>query len=294
MQGFLDDLPLLVEVARQKSFTNAAEILGISASTLSRRIKNLEERMGVLFFYRDTRNVELTDAGSFLVERCEFILEEAQKAHDSIVMNMQKPSGLVRICMFPDMYEGHMREALVTFAARWPDIRLSLTFVEHPVDMRTDPYDVAFLIGPSIAPPLIARKLMTIEPFIYASPGLFKSHPMPMKPKDLHHLPCIVLERFGRRWPMHNGKQQVVVEIQPQYTFSSVEMCRDFVLAGQGIALLRGALAESDERAGRLVKVLPEWSGDFEHDVYLVTGSGQLPQRVRLFVDHIQAFYASL
>ncbi len=293
VQDFLNDAPLLVEVARQKSFTNAAEILGISASTLSRRIKSLEDRLGVLLFYRDTRNVELTDTGSVLVERCEFILSEAQKAHDFVVMNMQRPSGLVRISMFRDMYERHMREALVAFASRWPDIRMNLTFVEHPVDMRTDPYDVAFLIGPSIAPPLVARKLLTVEPFLYASPELFKRHPLPVEPNDLHQLPCIVLERFGPRWPMHNGKQQVIVEIQPKYTFSSVEMCYDFVLAGRGIALLRGVEAEPDEKAGRLVRVLPEWSGGFEHDVYLVTAAGQLPQRIRLFVDHIQALYAS-
>lgn len=293
MQEFLADLPLLVAVARQKSFSNAAELLGMSASTLSRRIKLLEERMGVLLFYRDTRNVKLTDPGSVLIERCEFILSEAQKAYDFVVMNMQKPSGLVRVCMFRDLYEDHMRNVLVDFAARWPDIRMDLTFAERPVDMRTDPYDVAFLIGPSIAPPLVARKLLTIEPFLYASPELFKHHPVPVEPKDLYRLPCIVLERFGNRWPMHNGNRQVIVDIEPKYTFSSVEMCRDFALAGHGIALLRDRLAAPDETAGRLVRVLPQWSGGFEHDVYLVTGPGQLPQRLRLFVDHIQANYAA-
>lgn len=291
MQEFLTDLPLLVAVARQKSFSKAAEILAMSASTLSRRIKLLEERMGVLLFYRDTRNVKLTDTGSVLIEQCEFILSEAQKAYDFVVMNMQKPSGLVRVCMFRDLYEDQMRDVLVDFAARWPDIRMDLTFAEYPVDMRIDPYDVAFLIGPSIAPPLVARKLLTIEPFLYASPELFKHHPVPVEPKDLYRLPCIVLERFGNRWPMHNGNQQVIVDIEPRYTFSSVEMCRDFALAGHGVALLRDLLATPDETAGRLVRVLPQWSGGFEHDVYLVTGPGQLPQRVRLFVDHIQANY---
>ncbi len=294
MLDFLNDIPLLVEVARQKSFTKAADILGIGASTLSRRIKLLEERMGVLLFYRDTRNVEPTDNGALLLERCEFILEEARKAYDSVVMIMQRPSGLLRICTFRDFYDSYLRAALIDFAATWPDIQIALTFAEHQVDMRTDPYDVAFLIGPSIAPPLVARKLLTIEPFLYASPRLFERYPMPVEPKDLHQLPCIVLERFGRRWPMYDGKRQVTVDVQPSYTFSSVEMCRDFALAGHGVALLRGLTAAPDEKEGRLVRVLPQWSGGFEHDVNLVTGSGQLPRRVRLFVDHIQALFASL
>jgi len=289
MQDFLNDVPLLVEVARQKSFARAAEILGIGASTLSRRIKQLEERMGVLLFYRDTRNVDLTPNGAALLERCEFILAESQKAYDAVVMNMQRPSGLIRISMFRDLFNQQMKDALLGFAARWPEIRIDLTFAEHPVDLRTDPYDIAFLIGPSIASPLVVRKLLTIEPFLYASPELFERYPQPVEPKDLYKVPCIVLGRFGNRWTMANGSLQETLEIEPSYTFSSHELCRDFAVAGHGITLLRDVFAAPDEKAGRLVRVLPEWCGSFRHDVYLVTGPGQLPQRMRHFIDHIQA-----
>lgn len=293
MNDFLNDIPLLVEVARQKSFTRAADILGIGASTLSRRIRLLEEKMGVLLFYRDTRNVELTPNGSFLLDRCEFILSESRAAYDSVVLNMREPSGWIRVCMFSDSYNHHFKAALCDFAAKWPDIRVSLTFVEQPVDIRTDPYDVAFLIEPSIAAPLVARKLVTIDPVLYASPKLFKSHPKPAEPQDLHDLPCIVLERFGCKWVLEKEGRQVLLEIKPKYVFSSVELCRDFVLAGLGIAMLRGVLTAADEKAGRLVRVLPKWSG-FRHDLKLVTAPGQQPRRVRLFIDHMQDCYARM
>jgi len=139
MQDFLTDVPLLVEVARHKSFAKAAETLGIGASTLSRRVRLLEQRMGVLLFYRDTRNVDLTPNGAALLERCEFILSESQKAYDAVVMNMQKPSGLIRISMFRDLFNQQMKDALIGFAAQWPDIRIDLTFAENPVDLRADP-----------------------------------------------------------------------------------------------------------------------------------------------------------
>jgi DNA-binding transcriptional LysR family regulator len=294
MQEFLNDVPLLVEVARQKSFTKASESLGLGTSTLSRRIKQLEERLGAKLFYRDTRNVELTDHGRLLLERCEFLMEEARKTYDSLVMNMQQSSGLIRVCMFRDLYDRHMKKALLRFADMWPDIRLHLSFVEHPVDMRTDPYDVAFLIGPSIALPLVARKLMTIEPYLYASPALFDRHPRPAEPEDLHKLPCIVLQRFGRRWSMHNTRRHVTVDIEPHYSFSSVDICLDFALAGHGVMLLRRQEGEPYEKDGRLVRVLPEWSGGFEHDVHVVTGGSQLPRRIRLFLDHILECYAGL
>jgi len=293
LQDFLNDIPLLVEVARHKGFTKAAENLGIGVSTLSRRIKLLEKRMGVLLFYRGTRNVDPSDSGLYLLDRCVFVLEEVQKAHDSVVMNMQKPSGLIRICMFLDLYDGLLKEALLDFAAKWPDIQMELTFLEHPVDMRTAPYDVAFVTGTSIPPALVSRKLLTIEPFLYVAPKLLERYPMPEESADLHWLPCIVRQRFGRRWPMHNGNRQVTVEVEPQYSFSSVKMCRDFLLAGHGVAMLRRERAEPDEKAGRLLRVLPDWSGGFVHDVNLVVGSSQLPQRVRLFVDHVLACAAN-
>ncbi len=289
VQDFLNDVPLLVEVARQKSFAKAAEILGLGASTLSRRIKLLEQRMGVLLFYRDTRNVDLTPNGVELLESCEFILAESQKAYDAVVTNMQRPAGLIRISMFRDLFTPHMKEALLSFAARWPDIQIDLTFAEHAVDLRTDPYDIAFLIGPAIAAPLIARKLLRIEPYLYAAPELFERYPRPVEPKDLYKLPCIVLERFGSRWTMTNGSRQETLDIQPAYRFSSAELCRDFAIAGHGIALVRDVFVAAEEKAGRLVRVLPEWSGGFKHDVYLVTGPGQLPQRVRHFIVHVQA-----
>lgn len=294
LQDFLSDIPLVVEVARQKSFTKAAEKLEIGASTLSRRIKILEEKMGALIFYRDTRNVELTNNGLFLLDRCEFILEETQKTFESVAANMKDHSGLIRVCMFRDLYNRNMKSALTGFAGKWPEIRIQLTCVEHPVDLRTDPYDVAFLIGPSILPPLIARKLMTIRPFLYASPKLFEHYNIPETPEDLLKLPCITLERFGKRWFMHNDKRQVSIDIQPRYTFSSVDICRDFALAGLGLTMIREVEARSYEESGKLVKILPEWSGGFEHDVLVVTGSSQLPKRVRLFIDHIQKSYAEL
>lgn len=287
MQGFLNDVPLLVEVARQRSFSKAAEKLGIGVSTLSRRIKLLEKKMGVLLFYRDTRNVEPTDNGAYLLDRCSFVLEEVQRSYDSVIMNMQKPSGLIRISMFLDLYDGLLKNALLDFAAKWPDIQIEVTFQEDTVDMRTDPFDVAFITGTSVPPALITRKLLTIEPFLYAAPQLFDRYPIPKEPNDLLNLPCIVLQRFGCRWAMHNGKRQVTVEVQPKYSFTSVEMCRDFLLAGLGIALIRKERAEPDRAAGRLVRILPDWSGGFMHDVNLVMASSQLPQRVRLFVDHV-------
>ena len=290
MNEFLNDMPLFVEVARQKSFSRASELLEIGLSTLSRRIKLLERRIGVPLFYRTTRSVELTTAGAMLYEHCVFVLAEAENAYEAVVSNMSKPAGLIRVCTFADTYPlfGSLFSA---FIAQWPDISMNVIFKEKRVDLFSAPYDVAFLIGPVANPELVARKLFTIDPYLYASPALFERWPMPVVPEDIHKLPCIGLDRFGNTWTLTKGETEATLVIQPRFTFSSSGLCREFAVAGHGVAMLRSALAESDEKSGALIRLLPEWRGPV-HDMYMVTGPGQLPRRIRLFMDYMLHAFA--
>lgn len=291
MHEFLNDMPLFVEVARQKSFSKASEILEIGLSTLSRRIKLLERRMGLPLFYRTTRTVEPTAAGSMLLEHCEFLLAEADNAYESVIGNMRKPAGLIRVCTFADSYP-LFSGALSSFVAQWPEIHMNVIYAENQVDLFTAPHDVAFLIGPLANPELVARKVFTIDPYLYASQSLFERYPVPQVPEDLHALPCIALERFGSNWTLTKGDQEAALIIRPRFTFSSTALCREFAIAGHGVALLRSALAVPDERSGDLIRILPDWKGP-EHDLYMVTGPGQLPRRVRLFMEYIMKHFAA-
>ena len=291
MHTFLNDMPLFVEVARQKSFSRASEILEIGLSTLSRRIKLLERRMGMPLFYRTTRSVELTTAGAMLYERCAFVLAEAGSAYESVVSNMRRPAGLIRVCAFADTYQ-LFGGLFSDFIAQWPEIGMNVIFVEKSVDLFSAPYDVAFLIGPVTNPELVARKIFTIDPYVYASPALFERYPMPETPEDLHKLPCIGLERFGYTWTLTKGDEEISLVIRPKFIFSSSALCREFAAAGHGVALLRAALAGPGEESGTLIRVLPEWKGPV-HDMYMVTGPGQLPRRVRLFMDYILKCFAT-
>ncbi|MDL2279905.1 LysR family transcriptional regulator [Desulfovibrio sp. OttesenSCG-928-G11] len=284
-------MPLFVELARRKSFSKAAETLEIGLSTLSRRIKLLEQRMGMPLFYRTTRTVELTAAGSMLLEHCEFVLAEAGNAYEAVVNNMQKPAGLIRVCTFADNYS-LFSGVFSAFISQWPEISMNVIFLEKAVDLFTAPYDVAFFTGPVPNPELVAHKVFTVDPYVYASPAFFERYPVPKVPEDLHKLPSIVLERFGNVWTLTKGKKDVSLVLRPRFTFSSTVLCREFAVAGHGVALLRAALAEPDEKSGALIRVLPDWMGPV-HDVYMVTGPGQLSRRVRLFTDYILNYFAA-
>ena len=295
MSTFLRDMPFFVEVAKQKSFSKAAENLDMYTSTLSRRIAALEKDMGVPLFLRNTRNVELTESGKVLMERCEFILAETEHAREAVVGNMTGLEGPVRVSMFEYSYYGAMRGVFSRFAVQWPGIQLRIHFNKNPVDLMVEPYDIDFRNGPLADSSLKARKALYIEPCLYASPKFLESYPAPKKPEDLRGIPCICLDRagMGTVWPMEKGKQRINVPVCAAHIFGSVALCHEFALAGLGVAMLRNHLANEDVRNGRLVRVLPDWTGP-RHDMYMVMAPGQTPRRVRVLVDYLADFFSTV
>ena len=291
MNPLLHDMPLFVAVSRRKSFTLAAEALGLGISTLSRRIRELEKAMGVPLFLRNTRKVELTTSGRILLERCEFILAETDSAWESVVGNMGDPSGRVRVAMPEYAYHGMLKGVLNAFAAKWPGISLSVDFLERPVDLFSEPYDLAIRPGPLPDSSLIARKLFTVEPALYASPALLRAYPEPRRPGDLRDLPCILFTRMGDTWILHRDGNKEVVHPSPTYVFNSITLCHEFAVSGLGVAMLRKPLAAPDEASGALKRILPDWSGS-RFEACLLMPPGQAPQRVRVFVDYLVAYFS--
>lgn len=291
MHTFLRDIPLFVAIARLKSFTQAADSLGVGISTVSRRIGLLEKQLGVPLFHRSTRKVELTDAGQKLLERCEFILAETDSAWESIVHNMNKVSGQVRISMPEDCYHSLLKGALSAFASAWPVIQLRVDFSEHFVDFMGDPYDIYIRLGLMADPSCIARKMYAVAPVVYASPQLLDAHGTPEQPEDILSFPCISLARTGNDWVLCKGDCKKTITVTPAHTFSSILLCHEFALAGHGITMLRKHIAAHDEQEGNLVHVLSDWCG-LQHNLYIITGKRQIPQRVRLAVDFLMDYCA--
>lgn len=285
-------MPLFVEVAKQKHFSRAADNLDMYVSTLGRRIALLEKEMGVPLFLRNTRNVELTESGKVLLERCQYILAETDSAWEAVVGNMTSPAGAVRVSMAEYAYHGALRGVFSRFASEWPGISLSINFNEEPVDLMTAPFDVDFRAGPLPDSTLKAKKVLHIEPGLYASPKLLEFHPMPKTPEDLRSMPCINFSRIGSIWFLEKGKQRVSVPIKAAHSLGSLFLCLEFALAGHGVALLSEHLFDEGEQEKKLVRILPDWTGP-KHDMYLVTAGGQTPRRIKIFVDYVADYLGS-
>ncbi len=294
MPSLLRDLPLFVEVARHKSFTLAAEKLDMYISTLSRRISQLEEELGVQLFLRSTRHVELTDSGRVLFERCRYLLSEAENIYDEVVHNMTKPSGPVRVAVPADIFHTYMRGVVGSFARQWPDIHLSVRFMHRWVDLLAEPFDLDIRVGPLPDSDLRARRLISLQPAMYASREFLKHHRMPETPQDLRDMPCIVMQQQGTVWTMWKGKKTESVAVRPIHTVNSISLSLELVLSGLGITWLSPAVLNLPApEFEALVPILPGWTIPGV-ELNIVMAGNQLPYRVRLFVDHLVDHFARL
>lgn len=293
MDDFFSNLPLFMELAKQKSYSRSAGALGLGVSTLSRRIKNLEEELSTTLFIRNTRNVALTESGQEFFQRCERIVAEAQIAREELRQGKIKASGIVRVAMFSELYHSFLAEPLVRFAKEWPGIRLHISLSDRAVDLTTEPHDMDIRVGPLPDSTLKAKKIATLALAVYASPSLLTARALPETPQDLRHLPCITLSHQGNPWHLTKGKRNEKVFVSPAHTANSVSVLRKFALAGLGATMLLPHDAYPHERAGQLTRLLPDWRGT-PFDVHILWASSQIPLRVRTVMDFINDFFTGV
>ena len=281
------DIPLFVEVARQKSFTKAAAMLNMPVSTLSRRISAMEKELKLALFNRNSRNVELTPVGREFYERATFIVAEAENAHEAITQNKRNPSGLIRIALNSDLFHGFIGQALVGFSQLWPEIKLDIRFTERWVDLLKEPFDIDFRIGALPDSSLFARKLGAGNLTLFAAPNLLAKFGPVAQSDDLARIPCVCLEELSNTWTLrdNNGKIQQI-EINARYAVSNLSAAFTFALAGMGVALLPGRMIGVHVNANQLTPILPGWT-TLEKSMYIVMPNNQLPARVRLLVDYL-------
>lgn len=294
MDRLLRDLPYFMEVARQKSFTLAADALDVPLSTLSRRIAAMENDLGVQLLYRTTRSVELTESGKTFFEECDHILTEMENARERMLRDLQQPSGRVRLSLTADFYHVYMGDALSSFAALYPDIEMHVHFSTRWVDLNSEPFDLEIRGGHLPDSDLKSRKLYTVYPALYASPALLEFYKTPENPDDLKNIPFIFQMTPGTyALNLRKGNQEKTISLRPKYIVNNVSICLEFVLKGLGAGALVTPLTKKYEQKDQLIRLLPGWRLPGV-DINVVMPTGDLPYRTRLFVNYLVEYFASL
>ena len=285
----LNDIVVFTKVVETKSFTGAAEQLGLPKSTVSRKLAQLEERLGVRLVQRTTRKLALTDIGEAYYERAARIVADLAAAEQLVTDMQATPRGRLRITAPIDMSSQYLGSIIASFLAAHPDVNVELDATDRVVDLIEEGFDLGFRFGPLPESTLIAKKLGTFEGMLVASPAYLARRPAPTTIDELEDHDKILFLPNARTqgWTMVNGTQSYELGRPARFTGTNFFSVRDAVLAGGGISMMAEFVVACEIAAGRLVRVLPEWHGRVTEMNAVSPARQNLPPRLSLFLEHL-------
>lgn len=295
----LNDLYYFVQAVEHGGFAPAGRALGIPKSKLSRRIAQLEERLGARLIQRSTRRFAITDIGQTYLQHCKAMLVEADAAEEAVAHTHAEPCGTVRMTCPVALLDARVAVMVSAFMVRYPRVQIHLEETNRRVDVVGEGVDVAIRVRP---PPLedselVMRVLSDRGQCLLASPLLLEHTGLPRHIADLAALPSMALglPQQEHVWSlMGPDGAQVAVHHQPRFITQGMAALRKVAVAGVGVAQLPRMMVAEELADGRLIHVMPEWAPRREiiHAVF-ASRRGLLPS-VRMLVDFLADEFAAL
>lgn len=283
----LNRLVALLTVARERSFTRAAAVLGVSQSSLSRTVTGLENELGMLLLTRTTRSVSATEAGQRLLDAIGPKLDDIAAQLVAVTELREKPVGTVRISATDYAANQYVWPKLQSLLRQYPELRVELINDYSLSNIVAERYDIGIRLGDQVEKDMIAVRIGPDETLsIVGSPSYLRHRPSPIKPGDLKLHNCINLRLPTKQalmpWELKKGKKSIEVKVDGQLVFNNAYQMHDAALRGFGLAYLPKALVEPDVSAGRLCWVMEDWFPTFtgHHAFYATRRESSLAVRL--------------
>lgn len=261
----MDDLAAFLMVANSRSFTRAAAQLGISQPALSAKITALEARLGVRLLTRTTRSVSSTEAGERLLRSIGPHFEGIASGLADLSELRDKPSGSLRITSVEHASQAILMPALAQLLPDYPDITVEIINDYGLADIVAERFDAGIRLGEQVAQDMIAVRIgPDFTQWVVGAPAYFERREKPQTPHDLtrHHCIALRLPTSGGAWSWPFIKDGRELKVRPggQLSFNTVTLQLDSALAGLGLGYLPEDVVSDHVAAGRLVRVLIDWS----------------------------------
>ncbi len=291
----LNEVLAFTKVVEYKSYSRAAEHLGVPKSNLSRKIASLEERLSIRLLQRTTRTLSLTEAGQIYYEECKKALEKIEDA-ESVVSSLQAtPQGLLRVTMSVEIGYFFVRYLLPKFLEQYPKIKLEAILTNDRVDLIKDNVDLALRIGASEDSTYIAKKFGAIRVGLFASKEYLKRNGTPNTPQELANHNCILFShrQLWNTWSLTNKSQIADVNVDGKFVANNFTAIREGVINGLGIGFMPEVVffeeCKSEKDREEIVHILPEWNAP-ERDLSLVYPSRKFTTpKMKAFMDFMEA-----
>src|SRR6266481_6604016 len=260
----LNSLMIFAKVVEAKGFSEAARRLKMPTSTVSRRVADLEEQLGVRLLERSTPSLRLTDVGSEVFEHAQHSAELSE-AVDNIASNhLSNVSGVLRLSAPPSISDSLLAPLVGAFQASYPKVRVQVFITDRIVDQIAEGVDLVFKVGEQLKDSsLVARRILTYRHQLVASPVYLAKCKPPQKPQDLleHRLLAFSFWTPTNTWnfAQANGKKKETLTFQPFLAMNDYAGLAAALLAGTGIGDLPPLVQPELLSGGRLVEVMPNW-----------------------------------
>ena len=268
----LNDTLIFVKVVEQGSFIAAANALGLPKTTVSRKVQELEQRLGARLLHRTTRRLGLTEAGSVYHEHCQRIARELEEAESAVGQLQGGPRGWLRFTVPYSIGITWIAPLLGDFQAQYPEILLDMHMGNEKLDLIAGEADLALRVGTLPDSNFVARKLGSLRTQVFASAAYIEKHGEPLHPDDLQHHRTLVMRKFP---------------VNPQLVANDPAALNWALIKGEGLLLTGDVMAKAFVEAGMVQRVLAGWNGP-EVDFNAVFAGGRLVSpKVRAFVDFL-------
>lgn len=288
-----EEIEAFVRTIEAKSFTQAAQQLGVTKSAISRRVSDLETRLGTQLVLRTTRSLSLTEAGEALFQRAVGLLADWNEAEAVSTSANCALAGRIRLAAPLSFGVTYLGPALLDFLAKHPDVNFDIDFSDRSVDLISEGIDLAIRIGDLSDSGLVARKIAPIRMIAAASPAFLNKYGRPQKPEDLKSLPELRYSNRPRKSWVYYGPDgaQGEVEMPSRLQANNGDFLAEAAISDQGVTIQPVFILCDAIRSGRLEVILSDyqWACISAFAVYPPTR--HLSLRVRTFVDFLVERY---
>jgi len=290
MKDRLNGMRVFAQVVEAKSFSAAADKLGMSKSLASRHVSALERALSVKLLNRSTRRLSLTEAGALFYEHCARIVHEAELAEERLTRTQSEPAGLVKVTAAQAFAVRHVLPALPEFYRKYPKIQVKLSCSNRPLDLGEEGFDLGIRVSFGPDPNLVARKLAANRAVVCASPAYLERHGTPLRIEDLGKHECVLFPALAPKgvWTLRRDGRKYSVPVAGALETDDMDAVRSAVVAGLGIGILPVYMAGDALQQQQLVPLLRQFRVMPESAIYLVyLPNRTLSSRVRALIDFL-------
>jgi len=283
----LEAMALLVAAVEEGSLSAAARRLRVPLATVSRKVSDLESRLGTRLLVRSTRRLALTEAGRDYVQACKRILEDVAEAERAAAGEYRAPRGELVVTAPIVFGRLHVLPIVAEFLRLHGEINVRLILADRLVNLVEERVDLAVRIGDLPDSSLMALRVGSVRLVVSGSPAYFAARGVPKTPGDLRDHDCVAFEAVAsaEAWKFVAGRSEDVVPVRSRLTVNTAEAAIDAAVAGVGVTRTLSYQVADDVRAGALALALPEYEPPAWPVSLVYAGGRVLPLKVRAFLD---------